>query len=173
MYHHSKSLIFNSSSNSKLNLPVLHFTSSVLELQCFILSWLYRLSIEHAIGRVKTPNVKHPLCNLDMVTRKCLATNSSIYWIVANIPGRGTLTKPRLELTSAPNQHRRKLFCSFSVPFIHKVRHEETECLFEVILYSELLDGNISACRICYGNNEGSDFSLSLCYNNFTLLVWM
>lgn len=107
--HVSLFLILNARSNSKLNLPVLHFTSSVLELQCFLSSWLYGPSIESTIGRGKTPNVKHPLWNLDMVTRKCLAPNSSIYWIVANIPGRRTLTKPRLELTSAPNQHRKKL----------------------------------------------------------------
>lgn len=119
--------------------------------RCFLLSWLYGPRIESTAVRVKTPNVKHPLWNLDMVTRKCLAPNSSIYWIVANIPGRRTLTKPRLELTSAPNQHRKKLLCSFTVPFVHKVRHEETECLFEVILCSELLDGNISACRLRSG----------------------
>lgn len=69
------------------------------------------------------------------MTRKCLNPNSSIYWIVANIPGSGTLTKPRPELTSAAN-HRRKSLCSFSVSFIHKSPALETECLFEEILFS-------------------------------------
>lgn len=133
-----------------------------------VLYWVYRLSIRYTIGRVKTPNTKHPLWNLDMVTRKCLAPNSSIYWIVVNIPGSGALTKPRLGLTSAPNQHRRKPLCSFSVPFTHQVQHWETECLFEVILYSELLDGNTLAFSLPHAesvleNNEEHDFfSLSL-----------
>lgn len=145
-----------------------------------VLYWVYRLSIRYTIGRVKTPNTKHPLWNLDMVTRKCLAPNSSIYWIVVNIPGSGALTKPRLGLTSAPNQHRRKPLCSFSVPFTHQVQHWETECLFEVILYSELLDGNTLAFSLPHAesvleNNEEHDFfslSLSFCNNNRKLLVW-
>lgn len=103
------------------------------------------LSITYTIGWGETPNVKHPLWNQDMVTRKCLVPNSSIYWIAANIPGSGTLTKPRLGLTSAPNQRRRKPLRSFSLPFIHQALHWETECLFEVILYSELLHGDTFA----------------------------
>lgn len=143
-----------------------------------VLYWVYRLSIRYTIGRVKTPNMKHPLRNLDMVTRKCLAPNSSIYWIVANIPGSETLTKPRLGLTSAPNQQRRKPLCSFSVPFTHWAQHWETECLFEVILYSELLDGNTLAFSLLHAESvlENMIFfslSLSFCYNNRKLLVWM
>lgn len=129
---------------------------------------MYRLSIRYTIGKVKTPNMKHPFWNLDVVTRKCLAPNSSIYWIVANIPGSGTLTKPRLGLTSAPNQSGRKPLCSFSVPFTHQARHWETECLFEVILYSELLDDNtlaftlLRAESVLVKNEEHDFFSLSL-----------
>lgn len=132
----------NSSSNSSFNLPLQLLNSSRLELQYFILGRACRLSIRYTIGRVKTPNMKHPLWNLDMVTRKCLAPNSSIYWIVANIPGSGTLTKPRLELTSAPNQQRENPSVPSPFHLLTQPRHWETECLFEVMLYSELLDGN-------------------------------
>lgn len=161
----------------ELNLPLQLFTCSRLELQCFILSWVYGLNIIYTIGRGKTPNAKHPLWNQDMVTRKCLTPNSSIYWITVNIPGSGTLTKPRLGLTSAPNQRRRKPLCSVSVPFIHQALHWETECLFEVILYSELLHGNTLAFSLqraesVLENNEEHNF-FPLCYNNRKLLVWM
>lgn len=71
-----------------------------------------RVRVKHlhtrTMGRGKTPHEKHPLWNQDMVTRKCLAPNSSIYWIPANIPGSVTLTNPRLGLTSAADQRREK-----------------------------------------------------------------
>lgn len=148
-----------------------------LSQQAWVAAFYRELGITFTIGRGKTPNVKHPLRNQDMVTRKCLAPNSSIYWITANIPGSGTLTKPRLGLTSVPNQHRRKPLCSFSVPFIHQALRWETECLFEVILYSELLHGSTFAFSSQHAesvqeNNEEHHFS-PLCYNNRKLLVWM
>lgn len=97
-----------------------------------------------------------------MVTRKCLAPNS--YWIVVNIPG--TLTKPRLGHTSAPNQCRRgeKKNSPPSLPFIQQAQHWETECLFEVILYFELLHGNKQAFPLQHREfvlqiNEERDFS--------------
>lgn len=127
----------------------LDWRCSRVELDCFISSRVYGLSIythtyTHTMGRGKTANVKHPLWNQDMVTRKCLAPNSSIYWIPVNIPGSATLTKPRLGLTSAADQQRREKTPVFllPLPFVHQSHHWETQCLFEVVLYSELLHGN-------------------------------
>lgn len=119
-------------------------------------------------GRGKKANMKHPLWNQDMVTRKCLTPNSSIYWIVVNIPGTANLTKPRQGRTSAPNQCRKKKkkkkkTSTSSPPFIQQAQHWETECLFEVILYFELLHGNMQAFPLQRGEfvlqiNEECDF---------------
>lgn len=136
----------------------------------------------HTMGRGKTANVKHPLWNQDMVTRKCLAPNSSIYWIPVNIPGSATLTKPRLELTSAADQQRREKTPVFllPLPFVHQSQHWETQCLFEVVLYSELLHGNtfgisLQPAEAVAENNEEHDFFSPsfFCYNNRKLLAWM
>lgn len=68
---------------------------------------------------------------------------------------------------------------SFSPPFIQRAQHWETQCLFEVMLYFELLHGNMQAFPLQRGefvlqiNEErGSFFSdLFLCYNNHQVSV--